>query len=225
MIESLLRLLAPHSCCGCGNVGSLLCPQCKYDIVSEPFDRCISCLTPTASAALCSSCVRSSSFDGFWCGGERSDALRVLLDRYKFDSVREGSLHCADILASALPVLPSDTVIVPVPTSPAHRRSRGFDHTARIAKRIAQLRQMAYAEPLRRDGALTQHFLSKQDRSKVASQLRIVAGAAPRILLIDDIYTTGATMTACAKLLRSTGCQTLYGSVVARQVLDENPHL
>lgn len=225
MIDRLLAKLAPHPCCGCGNVGSLLCHQCKYDIVSEPYSQCVICEHPTSVAALCGDCRKASSFTALWCVGSRTAALRSLIDRYKFDSAREAAWHGAELLDAVVPVLPQDIVIVPVPTSPTHRRSRGFDHTALIARELARRRGLPYRSVLERHGAATQHFLSREARTQVATQLRLTGSVPAAVLLLDDIYTTGATMAACGQILRSAGCERLYGAVLARQTLDETAYL
>jgi ComF family protein len=225
MIDRLLSVFAPHPCCGCGNVGSLLCPQCKYDIVSEPYSQCVICERPTSVAALCADCQSSSVFEAMWCTGARTGALQSLIDRYKFDSAREAARHAAELLDSVVPVLPQETVIVPVPTSPAHQRSRGFDHTALIAREFARLRRLPYCRVLERHGSETQHFLSRQARTQVAAQLRLTGPVPATVLLLDDIYTTGATMTACGQILRGGGCEALCGAIIARQTLDETAYL
>lgn len=226
MIDSLLAILAPHSCCGCGYHGSLLCDNCKYDIISEPLDCCIACLKPTVRDNLCSACRTKQPFAAAWLVGVRRGALKTLLDRYKFSSARRAGYEAADLLDARLPVLLDSMVIVPVPTSPLHRRVRGFDHTAMIAKRLAKLRGLRYAQALARDNADTQHFLGRSERLAAASKGLRLAGSVPEnVLLLDDIYTTGATLHASAQLLRDNGAKTVSVAVIARQVLDEDADL
>ena len=225
MIDSLFRLIAPHSCCGCGLTGALLCDQCKYDIISEPFSQCLLCLRPTQEGSLCRPCSVSSKLVGAWCVGVRKDALRTLLERYKYDSAREAAYHCIALLDGLLPVLPSTLTVVPVPTSPAHRRARGFDHTALIARGLARRRQLNYQELLQRHGNETQHFKGRGARAGIIDQLSRQGVVPEAVLLIDDIYTTGSTLAACGQLLRDGGCTSLYGAIIARQTLDETDHL
>ena len=225
MIDGLFRLIAPHSCCGCGLTGVLLCDQCKYDIISEPFNQCLLCLRPTQDASLCHPCSVSSKLAGAWCVGVRKGTLRTLLERYKYDSAREAAHHCVELLDALLPVLPSALTVVPVPTSPAHRRVRGFDHTALIARSLARRRRLHYGELLRRHGSETQHFKGRGARADIVDQLSRSGAVSGPILLIDDIYTTGSTLAACSRLLRDGGCTSLYGAIIARQTLDETDYL
>lgn len=226
MLDRLLSTIAPHSCCGCGLLGDILCETCKNNIVSDPFERCLVCLKPTVDDNLCSACRTRSLFDAAWCVGTRQSELKALIDGYKFASARRAGVVCAELLLEQLPLITDETVVVAVPTSPAHVRARGFDHTARIARNVAKARQMRYASPLERVDNETQHFKTRAERLKLTiDSLRVRAEVPPSILLIDDIYTTGATLTACARLLRENGAKQLFVGVVARQVLDEGNDL
>lgn len=226
MIDGVLEVLAPHSCCGCGYQGSLLCEFCKYDITSDPFTQCLICLQPTSGDNLCKRCLNNSPFTRAWCLGERRGSLKSLLDRYKFDSARRAGVIVADMLDVSLPVLPAGIHVAPVPTAPSHRRVRGFDHTRLIAKRLAALRAIPVSRALIREGGRTQHFLGKADRLTVAREGLRVRGSVPAcVLLLDDIYTTGATVRACADVLRDHGAQEIFVAVIARQTLDDIDHL
>jgi ComF family protein len=156
-----------------------------------------------------------------WGVGVREGALKQLLDRYKFDSAREAGRVCAQLLEERLPVLPFGLTVVPVPTSPKHRRARGFDHTLYIAKAFAKHRSLACRQSLRKRGGGTQHFYGRTERLEQAeSGLEVVGSAPSDILLIDDIYTTGATIRACVRQLRRAGAKRIFVAIIARQTLD-----
>ena len=226
MLDLLLAIVAPHSCCGCGYHGSILCDNCKYDIISEPFPSCVKCLKPTFAANLCNRCKRHSNFEATWVVGPRKGAVRAILDEYKFSSSRNAARPLADLLDERLPILKGYVTVVPVPTSPRHRRVRGFDHTHLIARGLAKRRSYGYQQLLEKHSDSTQHFLNRSQRLEYAHVGLLVRRPVPEtVLLIDDIYTTGATMDACAQLLRSNGAKTVYGAVIARQLLDEEADL
>lgn len=221
MIDSLLAIFAPHSCSGCGNVGSILCDYCKNDIVSEPFARCMVCLQPTVHDDVCHPCKTSQGISAGWCVGVRESALKALLDQYKFNSARDAGTICVELLDITLPVLPTDLTIVPVPTVPSHVRVRGFDHTALIAKRLARRRNLPYARLLSRSSGDTQHFKTRAERLRTAADSLSVKSSPPSsVLLLDDIYTTGATLQACVQKLHKAGATDIYVAIIARQTLD-----
>jgi ComF family protein len=226
MIEALLAYIAPHSCCSCGNLGTVLCQICKNDIVSDPFSCCLLCLGPTMDGDLCKKCQTTTGISGGWCVGTRQGHLKALLDRYKFDSARQAGRLCGELLSEQLPEFPESFTVVPVPTSPAHQRTRGFDHTALVARRFAELRQLPYQQALTRVDSGTQHFKTRTERLQTAARGLGVRGNVPEtVLLVDDIYTTGATLMACAGKLREHGVKQLFVAVIARQVLDEGNDL
>jgi len=218
MIDALLSYVAPHSCSGCGYVGTELCEGCKHNITSEGFSVCVGCQHPTRGDNLCDSCL-DLPFTALWCAGWRQSELKSLLDRYKFEAVRSASIPLVAILDSAVPPLPAGTVVTAVPTAAAHTRERGFDHMALVARGFAARRDLPFRSLLRRTTHGTQHFKTKKERLAAAQKAYELLGAdlPEKVLLIDDIFTTGATLRANASLLQSAGVASLYGAIIARQ--------
>ena len=68
----LATLLAPHTCCGCNIVGTLLCDNCKNDIIRDPLYRCLECGQPTLSGQ-CQTCTLP--YAAAWCALQREGAL------------------------------------------------------------------------------------------------------------------------------------------------------
>ena len=218
MIDTLLSFIAPHSCCSCGDIGRLLCQSCKYDIITEGFCVCVLCEKPTQSSAICGRCRLATGITDAWCVGYREGSLKALLDAYKFRSSREASGYLAELLDAALPFLPEDIVITWVPTAPSHVRTRGMDHTRRVATRLAKQRGYTVGSYLERTSGDMQHLKTRRQRLRDADKNIISTRTAPdTVIIIDDILTTGATMTACVKKLRSAGSKQIYVAIAARQ--------
>jgi ComF family protein len=151
----------------------------------------------------------------------RETHLKSLLDRYKFDSAKEAGMVCAELLDERLPLLPQELTVTAVPTSPAHVRVRGFDHMATVASRFADKRGLRYRKVLKRSTNETQHFKARGERlTQAAAGLEVIANPPDSILLIDDIYTTGATLRACTRKLQEAGVQEIFVAIIARQTLD-----
>lgn len=171
---------------------------------------------------ICTGCQDKLHIDAAWCVGIRDGRLQQLLSLYKFHSVRDASRICVEMLHDTIPVLPVTTVIVPVPTAPAHVRVRGFDHVDRITSPFARRRKLRHATVLKRYGTATQHFKTKSQRlATAASGLEVVRSVPDTVLLVDDIYTTGATIKACVAALRAAGARQVFVAVIARQPLDQ----
>ena len=83
MINNMLSFIAPHHCCGCDKIGTLLCANCKYNIISESKMVCIVCHRPTGSNWLCNTC--NAPYERAWVVGERSGTLQRLVGLYKFE--------------------------------------------------------------------------------------------------------------------------------------------
>lgn len=221
MIDDLLNLIAPHYCCSCGEIGSLLCEGCKYDIIGDDSSACMLCGFATGATGICSGCV--SFVERAWYAGERAGGLEALINRYKFGHARSAYRPLGDLLHTRLPVLPSETVVVPVPTVASHIRQRGYDHTLLLAQYVAEKRGLKLAYPLERMTSATQRGAGRKQRiaqAKAAFSIKMELEKDAPYLLIDDIVTTGATLTYAAKALRSAGATMVWAAAVARQPLD-----
>jgi ComF family protein len=220
MIDKLLSNLAPHLCYGCGKIGTLLCDNCKYNITVERFLCCILCGGGINTNGICHKCF--VPFSRAWCVGERTDVLRNLLSAYKFERVRAACEPLSALLADATPQLPSDCLIVPIPTIAPHIRRRGYDHTLLLAREFAKRKGVTAKQLLVRRTKTIQTGSSRKDRYRQAMDAfeikRPVRGGT--FVLVDDVLTTGATLTAAAKLLRENGADVVWVAILARQPLD-----
>jgi predicted amidophosphoribosyltransferase len=104
------------------------------------------------------------------------------------------------------PGLRTGATIVPVPAHPAHARTRGYDQARLLARALARRTGAPLAQPLRRSGAaLGQLGASRVERLR-EGRVAVRARDGPRrVLLVDDVHTTGATLDACAQALRAAG--------------------
>jgi ComF family protein len=116
--------------------------------------------------------------------------------------------------------LPAD-VIVPVPLHPDREAERGYNQAGLLARALAE----QVGLPIREDGLMRVRATSpqvtlnaKERQSNVAGAFRVGKGhiAGKRVLLIDDVCTTGATIEACAQALKAEGAQSAWGLTVAR---------
>lgn len=218
MFDSVLKIVAPHHCYGCDKIGDVLCDNCKYDIISEPYTGCIVCTKPSPTKGICLSCV--VPYEQAWCVGEREGNLKGLVDDFKFYHVRAAADVLVSLLDSSIPELPKETIVVSVPTIMPHIRRRGYDHAALLAKKFAKRRKLPYRNVLGRMTNTVQHGASRADRIRQAAEAFRVSerldGSSPA-LLIDDIVTTGESLANAAKLLREAGASMVFVGVIAKQ--------
>lgn len=220
MIDTLLSLAAPHPCCSCGVIGRILCDHCKYDIVNESYSACLICGVATDVKGVCVMC--KTPYCRAWCVGERVDVLQRLIGMYKFQSVAEAGTVMGELLLETLPELPSEVIVIPVPTVRSHVRERGFDHTLVVAKYIAKKRRLRVSTSLRRQTATKQRDASRSQRIRQAKDAFTVRGTVRPVpyLLIDDVVTTGATVRFASQALVDAGASEVWVAAVARQPLD-----
>lgn len=229
MIDLWLSWLSPHICKGCKAVGIALCDSCKKYILDQPWRKCIDCngevdWTNFAwHGNLCGKCSGKSPFTRVFVVGERTGALKKLVGDYKFASERDNARPIAELISSTLPEeLPPELIIIPLPTIAKHIRERGLDHTKLVVRELARIRKMpANYHLLRRTDNTSQHLADSKARAKQAAKTFSInprADIPKKILLVDDIYTTGATTKAAAELLKKRGVKEIWLAIVARQV-------
>ena len=145
MIDTLLSHLAPHYCCGCDQIGGVICDNCKYNIVSESFSVCFLCGGNINNNVICDSC--DLPYQRAWCVGERTGVLKRAIGEFKFYHKRATYKDLADMMCAVLPDLPPDVTIVHVPTVASHIRERGFDHVRLLAERVAKKKECLSSVP------------------------------------------------------------------------------
>jgi ComF family protein len=191
MLRPAWALLAPPLCgicCAPSAASEPLCPTC-----SGALERCV----PTP--------VRVAATDWALAATPYSEIARAAITALKF----RGRLAVARPIAAAIAVAAGSRLaaatIVPVPPAPRRRRRRGFDPADEIATALSQITNLPILRCLRRvDGS---RQLGRARHQRLASPPRVRSdGEVPhRAVVIDDVVTTSATLTACAVALRLAG--------------------
>lgn len=191
---------------------------------------CVSCRTPFQNAfpldfegrcALCRSGLRG--FDAAYCYGAYEGVLRELIHLYKYARVKTLARPLGDLLSAALPRDERFDAVTPVPLHWTRQWSRGFNQSELLAREIARRSGLPLLGGLRRVRSTpAQAGLSNTARRRnVAAAFRCSGGVrkrleGQRILLVDDVMTTGATAAACALALKRAGASRVAALTVAR---------
>lgn len=180
---------------------------------------------PLDGAGRCPACRNGlRGFDAAYCFGSYEGVLRQLIHLYKYGRVKTLAGTLGGLLVRALPRDEQFDMVVPVPLHWRRRWSRGFNQSALLARGLARRTGFPYLAALRRTrSTAAQAGLSNTMRRKnVASAFQVRRGgfagkvSGRRILLIDDVMTTGATAAACANALRRAGATRVALLTVAR---------
>lgn len=223
VINGFLNILYPRRCPVCHeilkNQDRMICERCEKELrpIQEP--RCFKCGKPVGKdTEYCRDCLENGHvFDrgrGIFVYDER---MRRSLVRYKYYGCREyGDFYSKAMCLYARKELAlwKPDLIVPVPVHKSKERMRGFNQAAYLAERISGFTGIQTDLTLVRKVCRTksQKKLNAQQRQenlrKAFRVERKVAGM--KILIVDDVYTTGSTMDAMARCLREKGAENVY---------------
>lgn len=151
----------------------------------------------------------------------RQGAVLQAIDALKFERKRAVINDLVDITDALLPQLLANSVLVPIPTTPRNTRIRGYDHMKLICRQLGRVRRIPVEQVLQRRNNVTQHFATsaKQRRLQAKEFFRVVGDIDPakQYCLVDDIFTTGATVREAAHCLRQAGATSVTVIVLTRQ--------
>ncbi len=223
LVGPLLDLLFPPRCLVCRRVGTWLCSECvlRFPRISGPI--CVCCGTPVPVGPLCPSCKETPlRLEGIrsvspFCGPVRA-AIHYLKYRHAHGLAEMlGELMAEYWREYPLPV----DVVVPVPLHPSRLRARGYNQAALLAWALSR----RIGLPMDESALSRVRATASQMRLKAADRRRNVQDAfycppgrmdGRRVLLIDDVCTTGATLEACADALRAGGACAVWALTLAR---------
>lgn len=222
---SILNLLYPPRCVGCNELGAWLCQQCVRQTprVEPPF--CLQCgaSVEVPSSELCLRCrTLAHQIPRIRAVFYFEGAIREAIHRFKYDGVTALAQPLGYLMADHWLTHPTQSdIIVPVPLHPQRRGKRGFNQAALLAKELSERVDLATDATtlVRHRATASQVGLDVEQRKhNVQDAFRCATDrlANKRVLLIDDVCTTGSTLEACALALREGGVHSVEALTLAR---------
>ncbi|HET9416321.1 MAG TPA: ComF family protein [Candidatus Limnocylindria bacterium] len=215
-MRSLIDVLLPPACAGCGASGSLLCAACRR-LLRPPFDERDRFAAPDAGVVIGE--ALAVAITAFAYAGPMRRALAAL----KYSGASRLAPILGGLAFSALDrllAISGPAELVPIPVHRERLADRGYNQAALLADALARRSSLPVAPSLERVRPTT-----KQHRLNRAARLANLRGAfaaterAPKVaILVDDIITTTATLEACAAALRDAGSEAVFGLGLAREV-------
>lgn len=219
----LLDLVFPPRCVGCRRTGAWLCAECQSQIPRVELPFCIQCGDRVAAENLCARCRTSPlQIERIRAAVYFEGALREAIHHLKY----KGRIALVKPLGNLMATywqqhpMPAD-VLVPVPLHTSRLRERGYNQAALLARELAQRAELALNERtlVRKRATAPQIELSARQRRENVHGAFCCSDdglAEKRVLLIDDVCTTGATLEACAIALRESGAHSVQALTLAR---------
>jgi predicted amidophosphoribosyltransferase len=217
----LLDLLVPRRCAVCGRLGALVCPDCLEALPGLSGPACARCGAPTAwPVSRCRECSgRRIAFASARAAVAYHGAAKDLVTAWKQRGLRGLATAAADVIANTVE-RPDVELLAFVPPDGDRSVKRGHHPAERLAYELGRRWDLPVANALGRA-----RTVRPQRGLKLAERRRNVAGAfvalrrvPVRVGLVDDVYTTGSTASACASALRRSGARRVEVVTFARTV-------
>ncbi|MCK4273294.1 MAG: ComF family protein [Dehalococcoidales bacterium] len=221
-----LDLLFPQWCIGCGREGDYICESCRQtlSVITPPI--CPRCGRPQSQGILCHECVDwVAEIDGIRSPFFFDGVIRRAVHELKYRNLRALASSLAEFLRDYLVENPvTGDVLVPVPLHRRRYRERGYNQSALLARELGRLSGLPVVENclIRHGYALPQARSASvgERRDNVADTFACRDGQlrGREVILVDDVSTSGATLDACAGMLKSAGAVAVWGLVIALEL-------
>lgn len=221
VLSRALGALFPARCVGCNAIGDLLCEPCLDATPRAGGQRCTRCWQTGREEACLPCYLHPPAFTAVRSAFAYTGAARRAVLALKFSGLSAMAPRLGEVLSATLREWsPPVDAVVPVPLSTWRRRTRGYDQAELIAREVAREAGL----PLDTRCLKRRHTPPQARQHDAAARRENVREAfrpgprppARRVLLVDDLATTGATLDACARILLAGGAEAVYGLTFAR---------
>jgi len=235
VIEFLLSIFFPKRCVNCKRFGKYICDECFTRISFASFSKCIVCMKPSISGLTHNRCLKRYSVDGMFAALEYKSVVKKAIYNYKYEPyiyklseiftrLMYESFIQNEVLMSSLTA--SDNVwITCVPLHRKRLNKRGYNQSVLLGKKIALKFGLPFSSRLlsRIRDTKPQFKLKKKERAQnILGAFELNPKLAGKtkgktVFLVDDVFTSGATIRECGKVLKKSGAKKVYGLALAME--------
>ena len=225
---NILSLILDQGCLLCGHDDSFsekygLCRRCAFPLLfhEEKGEKCRVCGRPLISEeGICMRCRSEDyAFNTNHCFWDYEGTAKTVIGLYKFKGQRRLGRFLALVVYRYLRKERSleNVLLVPAPCSPARLKKTGYNHMEAVCRALKRMHGILFADVLRRLKGRQLKKLNRQERKaelgdklyikpRDALELRALAQG-KQVILLDDVFTTGSTASACAGILKQNGAE------------------
>jgi len=224
--DKFFNLFFPTKCGFCGNITesyNYVCNNCKKNKYNEDREHCILCGKKTfLTESTCKECrERRVYYEKLLYYDEYKEVIKDKIISYKFNDNSYLYNFFAELL---LPKLLNEDIdlITAVPISKKRMKERGYNQSELIARKIAKIMEVPYMNLLLKN----QETKRQSELSRIERMINIQNSfdfnnkydiKGKKILLIDDVFTTGSTVNECSKVLKKSGSTSIEVAVIAKR--------
>lgn len=218
----------PPRCVGCGQLDSLWCESCRLSVREISSNHCPRCGYPKNENERCRGCDRySPQFSAVrsWAVYEKSIKEAIHALKYQ-NNLAVGSIFWESLVQIILKEGWEPDVIVPIPLSRARMKERGYNQAAALAYPVSlhlgiPLNQNLIQRIKTTESQVHLNHAERMLNLQNAFQARSKQHKYRKVLIVDDVITTGSTINDCARAILESGAEEVYGISVARAVIND----
>lgn len=221
-----LDILFPRECLGCGQENVWLCEKCLAKIPFNLKEECPVCHRFSKAEKVCPQCQRKVFFDGVLAASFYDDpVVQKMIKNLKYNGLKELAWPLAQMMLQKLLYygwfLEESWCLVPIPLHRKRYLERGYNQAELLAlelqklsqKPILSVLQRKYFTPPQADLSLNDRLINLKNVFYCPEPKKVKN---KKILLIDDVFTTGTTLNEASKVLKKAGALEIWGLVVAK---------
>ena len=218
MFRTISKVIAPHSCIFCNRESNIVCSDCLEDKISRRMPACVWCNRLEDTGKTCASCRYHTPLLRTTILCRLDDNTAQLIYKLKYD----GATDIAELLGNKLGELAQGyqyDFVTCVPSEGRSQRRRGYNQAELIARAVSHSLGVPYVSTQHRTKHVPQigegrvHRLDQVKGNFVPA--KVLTGK--RILIVDDVVTTSATLSECARVLKDAGARSVSAAALAKK--------